>query len=202
MRLYALRGMAEWQRVDTRTRTRAIQWLGSDIAENPAQVSITLNTEYNHTNGAQLRFIPRPKHPRRQGFERAFFIPRSVREGGGLTVAFELFLMVSGDGCLAYRLEPAHPPPTHHGYGHVQFSRRLLRRTILPKKIPAWIPDRYPAHPLGTSDPWLLFLSMIVALHGYESGALRLIQEVYQAANSARQALVHVEKLKQLLGLP
>jgi hypothetical protein len=122
------------------------------IAENEPEAFVTIATIYNQANANRLRFILMPKKPKR-GIERCFFMPaREIKPNGEITVGFELFQLVSGKNCLAFRFEPAHRFSSVHDYNHVQLSRQLLRRTI-PTAVPAWIPDKYPAFPLSTTDP-------------------------------------------------
>ena len=198
LRLYAQRGVADWQKAPSGVRRRAEACLGAEIADHPAEAVITLNTVYDRTNANQLRFIPMPKHPAKGGIEWSFFIPVCEFRGALFSVAFELFLLVSGTDCLAYRFEQAHPPPSTHNYGHVQMSQALLRKTILATTH-KWIPVRYPAHPLGTSDPLRMFLAMATAMHGYSNGVLRVIQEIYQAASRAGDAARYVDELQKML---
>lgn len=198
MWLYARRGVAEWGSAPAELRRRAVACLGADIADHEAEAAITLSTVYNGENAKQLRFIPMLRHPKKPGIEQAFFLPVCEMVGGSRRVAFELFLLVQAKNCLAYRFEPAHRSPSAHDYGHVQMSRQLLRKTIVSSTLP-WIPDRYPAHPLGTSDPLRMFLSMTTAVHGYSGGVLKVFQEIFTAASRARDVGPYVDELKKTL---
>src|SRR5712664_3799451 len=198
MWLYAQRGIADWQNAPSALRRRAEKCLGSEIADNDTEAAVTLETIHNGLNADRLRFIPMPQHPKHPGIERSFLLPVSEVRDGKPTVAFELFLLVAGTNCLAYRFEPAHAAPSSHDYGHVQNSRTVLRKTILASTL-SWMPDRYPANPLCTSDPLRMFLSIATAMHGYTNGVLRVIQDVYTAASRPRDAAVYVQELKKML---
>lgn len=198
--LYARRGIADWQQAPSVLRKRATECLGWEIADNEAEAVRTLNTIYNGTNAKQLRFIPMPRHPRKPGFERSFFIPVCKSNGTRLSVGFELFLLVNASrmNCLAYRFEPAHDLPSVHNYGHVQLSRALLHREIAARTL-NWIPDSYPAHPLYTSDPLRMFLSMATAVHGYNKGVLDVIQRAFLEASRARDVAFYTDELRKML---
>ena len=201
MWLYARRGIADWNAAPSVLRSRAIECLGTEIAESEWQAGATLRAVYSRTSdNKQLRFIPMPLHPKTSGFERAFFIPVCEAKGNGFSVAFELFLIVnaSNKNCLAYRFEPADDPPSTHNYGHVQMSRTLLRKTIIGSTLD-WMPVSYPAHPLGTSDPLRMFLSMTTAVHGYHKGIIDVIQEVFVEASRAREVAQYAVELRQML---
>lgn len=197
--LYARRGVADWKNAPAVLRRRATKCLGSEIADNETEAAETLGTVYNGGNASQLRFIPMP-HSGNPGFDRSFFIPICESGPDGVRVAFDLFMIVNASrmNCLAYRYEPAPSYTSTHNYGHVQMSRKLLRRTIAAATL-EWIPERYPAHPIGTSDPLGMFLSMTTAVHGYHGGILEVIQRVFSEASRAREAARYVGELKKLL---
>lgn len=202
MWLYARRGIADWKAAESTLRRRAIQCLGAEIADNEAEAAVTLHAIYSQTSdNKHLRFIPMPRHPKSPGFDRAFFIPVCEAKANGFSVGFELFLIVnaSNKNCLAYRFEPAHELPSTHNYGHVQMSRSLLRKTIIASTL-GWVPVKYPAHPLGTSDPLRMFLSMTTAVHGYHGGVIDVIQAVFVEASRAREVARYTVELQQMLG--
>ena len=197
MSLYARRGIADWKNAREELRQRARDCLGMAIADNDSEAVITIHTIYNNENAARLRFIPMPKVPS-GGIERCFFLPIRQIDGKGKDIAiFELFLLVARKDCLAFRFEPADAPPSTHGYGHVQMSRKVLRKSVEPTGIPAWLPDSYPAFPIATSDPLKMFLSMVTAIHGYEGGMTRVLQEIFQ--NRPSFAALYRDELKKLL---
>ncbi len=198
--LYARRGIADWRQAPSMLRKRATECLGAEIADNESEAAITLHTIYNGKNAKQLRFIPMPRHPKRPGFERSFFIPVCQAKKETITVGFDLFLIVNAatKNCLAYRFEPAHDLPSVHNYGHVQMTQKLLLKTI-PSKTIDWIPVSYPAYPLYSSDPLRMFLSMATAVHGYNNGILHVIQEVFVEVSRAREVGVYVNHLSQML---
>jgi hypothetical protein len=140
-----------------------------------------------------------PKHLK-TGIDRCFFLP--IREKGAKgedITKFELFLLVGGENCLAFRFEPAHPPPTTHGYGHVQMCREMVKKTVVASGIPPWLPIRYPAIPTFTSEPLRMFLSMATAVHGYVGGILTVLQDVFQTSNRSGEVGVYFDELKKML---
>jgi len=197
MRLYARRGIADWKAAPQELRGRALRCLGTAIAENETEANVTIYTKYDPTRVNQMRFIPMPKHPKK-GIERCFFLPiREVQSGGKEAVAFELFVLVARTDCLAFRFEPAHKLPSVHNYGHVQMSRKMLRKTIEVKGIPDWLPDSYPAFPILTSEPLRAFLCMVTAVHGYENGCTAVLQDIF--AGRASELALYLGELKKIL---
>lgn len=197
MRLYARRGIADWKTAPHELRGRASRCLGTAIAENEAEANVTIYTKYDPTRVSQMRFIPMPKHPKK-GIERCFFLPlREVEAGGNETVGFELFVLVARTDCLAFRFEPAHKPPSVHNYGHVQLSRKMVRRTIEVKGIPVWLPDSYPAFPILTSEPLKAFLCMVTAVHGYEDGCTSVLQDIF--AGRSAELRLYLDELRKIL---
>jgi hypothetical protein len=198
MQLYAREGIQQWKAAPDQLKRRAQACLGTAIAENEPQAFVTLATIYNGKDADRLRFIPMPKRPK-HGIERNFFIPvREYKPSGEIAVGFELFLLVSGMNCLAYRFEPAHPMPTVHNYNHVQMSQQLLRKTI-PTAVPTWLPDKYPAFPLSTTNPLRVFLAMITAMHGYAGGVVAILQDIFVKAGRARETAVYLSELQAML---
>jgi hypothetical protein len=199
LRLYARAGIADWKNASDELRRRAAECLGTAIADDEAQASVTISTIYNQANASRLRFIPMPKHPRRR-IERCFFLPIHERASHGQeSTAFDLFLLVGGRDCLAFRFEPAHAPSSAHAYGHVQMCRSLLRKTIEVKVIPNWFPVSYPAFAISTSDPLQMFLSKATAVHGYSGGIVKVLQDIFQKASRPSEAVLYLEKLTTLL---
>jgi hypothetical protein len=198
MQLYAQEGISQWKTAPNNLKFRAQACLGTAIAENETEAFVTLATIYNGQNATRLRFIPMPKKPK-HGIERSFFIPvREYRPSGELIVGFELFLLVSGMNCLAYRFEPAHRMPTVHNYNHVQMSQQLLRKTI-PTAVPTWLPDKYPAFPLSTTNPLRVFLAMITAMHGYAGGVVAVLQDIFLKAGRAPETAAYLSELQAML---
>jgi len=199
MTLYSRRGIADWRNAQGELRQRARNCLGTAIAENDAEASVTIRTIFNERNANRLRFIPMPKVPT-GGIERCFFLPiRETTDKGEEIASFDLFLLVARTDCLAFRFEPAHVPQTTHRYGHVQMSRKMLRKSIEPTGVPKWLPVSYPAFPLATSDPLRMFLSMATAIHGYEGGVTRVLQDIFRGVGRAREVGPYLDELKKLL---
>lgn len=197
LRLYARRGLSDWAAAPPELKRRSSIFLGAQIATNEVEADVTIATLYTRTNANRLRFIPMPLHPKRQGFDRAFFLPVCKPTKESVLVSYELFIIVNGQNGLAFRFEPAHGRPTHD-YGHVQMSQQLLERTISPNTL-GWVPVKYPAYPLGTSEPLKMFLSMATAIHGYSGGVLDVIRDIFTAAGRARDVSTYVAELKKIV---
>lgn len=199
MGLYAKRGIADWDHAHHELRKRAKECLGAaGIAQNVSEATVTINTIYNTKNGDRLKFIPMPKH-NQAGIDRCFFIPVRQMEAGGQEIAhFELFLLVAQKDCLAFRFECAHASPSTHDYGHVQMSRKMLRKTIEVTGTPSWLPDSYPAFPIATSDPVRMFLAMATAVHGYSGGLTDVLQNIFQTASRAGDSVEYLSALKEM----
>jgi len=197
MRLYARRGIADWKTAPAELRGRAARCLGTAIADNEHEANNSIYVPYEENSGSKLRFIPMPKHPKK-GIERCFFLPLwEMLSGGKEAVAFELFVLVARTDCLAFRFEPAHKPPSVHNYGHVQLSRKMVRKTIEVRGIPNWLPDSYPAFPILTSEPLTAFLCMVTAVHGYEDGCTAVLQDIF--AGRPGELALYLNELKKIL---
>jgi hypothetical protein len=198
MKLYAREGVAQWNSASSDVKRRSQECLGTAIAENEDEAFVTLATIYNTRNANRLRFIPMPKRPK-HGIERCFFIPvREMKDRGEIAVGFELFLLVSHRNCLAFRFEAAHGFPSVHDYNHVQLSNQMLRRTITTAVLP-WLPNRYPAFPLSTTNPLRVFLAMITSIHGYTGGVVSVLQDIFQKAGRSPETLLYLDELKKML---
>jgi hypothetical protein len=184
MGLYARRGIADWKKAPAELRNRALVCLGPTIADSEAEALIAIRTFYSAATPKPHKFIPMPKHPK-GGVERCFFLPiREAQPNGQVRTAFELFLLVARKDCLAFRFEPADPPNSAHGYGHVQLSRNMVKKTVEVRGVPSWLPDSYPAFAIATSDPLRMFLMMATAVHGYSGGIVTVLQDVFQKASA------------------
>lgn len=201
MLLYARRGIDDWKKASSILRRKASQCLGANIADNETEAAVTINTTYNpdlasHARG--LRFIPMPKMTKK-GIERCFFLPIRRWTGDGLSLSFDLFILVSQRNCLAFRFEPAHPHKSRHGYPHVQPSRRLLLKSIQPNGVPEWLPESYPAFPIPAKDSLGIFLSMAVSVHGFRGGMDDLLPDVLQQANRSNEVRSYMKELQDIL---
>lgn len=199
MKLYARRGVDEWWRdASAELRKRAPLCLGMGIADDYDQASVAIRATYAGVVNSRFRYIPMPRFPKNPGIDWAFFLP--IREAGhNGRVSFDLFLIVNGRNCIGFRFEPAHPGLTLHGYGHVQACKAMLRSSLPLATLPPWLPDRYPAFAIATSNPLRMFLSMVTAMHGYQGGTTRIILEIFQAASRTRDANLYLNELDALL---
>jgi len=199
LRLYARRGIADWAKARDEERRRATDCLGTKIAENETEANVAISTIYNGNNENRLRFIPMPKYPGSQGFERSFFVPVcTTKPDGTLRIGLELFLLVTGKNCLAFRFEQAHERgKSTHDFAHVQMSRKLLGERI-ESKVQAWIPNRYPAFPISP-DPLRMFLSMATSIHGHTGGMLTILQEIFQSAGKTAHVGKYFAEIRSIL---
>ncbi|HET7461453.1 MAG TPA: hypothetical protein VFJ82_09390 [Longimicrobium sp.] len=77
-------------------------------------------------------------------------------------------------------------------------SQKLLERTISPNTLD-WIPVKYPAYPLGTSEPLKMFLAMATAIHGYSGGVLDVIRDIFTTAGRAGEVSTYIAELKKIV---
>ena len=169
LRRYAKKGLAEWHKLSPNDRKATVNWLGLKIVENNWQIQNTIRP----TGNAMPCFIPMPKVNHR-GIKHCFFLPIGSPHENGMK--FELFLVIDEKNCLGFRFETADSEGTHN-YSHVQITPQM---TVSAKGIPPWLPESYPAFPMGSSEPLDMFLYMATAVHGYKDGMQRVIQEIYQ----------------------
>jgi hypothetical protein len=199
MWLYGQSGIAEWEKAPADLLPRATRCLHAKIAENEREVEQTLNVAFNEQNASSMSFIPMPAHSKNPKLEQSFFVPLCKIDGQGQRIiSFELFVLVRNEDCLAYRFEPAHQSPSRHNYSHVQMCRQVLGGRI-GTEAPDWIPDSYPAHPLYSSEPLSMFLSMMTAVHGYDGGILTVLNELFTQAGRPRDAQTYLDKLREML---
>lgn len=190
--------------------------MATQIATRPQDAVDTINSVFNgsldprdplaQAYARTLSFIPMPK-PGRHPIERCFFLPVREKVGGTEKVSFDLAMLVSGKNCLAFRFEPADRPAWRHAYGHLQMNQKMLKKMInlggrvRGEGVPTWIPDRYPAFPISTSNPLRMFLAMGTAVHGYaNSGFADLLVDLFQKAGRTSDAKLYLAELALFLG--
>ena len=209
MKLYAVRGVRDWENTDDAVRRGVTSCLsGSGIVDNEHRVRSALEQSKHSNADASPQLFPMPdtyEKGQRKRSDRpriSLFAPR-YPDGIQSHMAFDLLSFVSFKDdrrCLVFRFEPADAPRSSHGYPHVQLSRSLSRRTIPVGCVPSWLPDSYPALPVPARDSMDMFLSMAVAVHGFEGGMKRLLGEMFE--ERPRDVLKYVKKLENLLGIP
>ena len=166
---YAEKGLAQWQTLTQEEKDISTKHLGMRIAEHEWNIRNTIMSPSN----TSLCFIPMPKVNHR-GIKRCFFLPIGSPYGDQMT--FELFLVVNEKYCLGFRFEPAELQGTHN-YSHIQITPQL---SLESGGIPSWLPDSYPAFPIGSAKSLDMFLYMATSVHGYEGGMTRVIREMFQ----------------------
>ena len=204
MTRYAVRGVKDWNDTDDMVCRGITNCLStSDIVEKEHLVRRAIQRSMRPDSDTSPKFFPMPDtcrkwKKRRSDRPRAsLFVPR-LRDGGQWHIAFDLISFMDRQHCLVFRFEPADEPPSSHGYPHVQLSRSLSRRTA-PVSCVSRVPDSYPAFPVPARDSMGMFLSMAVAVHGFEGGMKQLIGEMFQ--ERPRKIRRYVETLENLLGI-
>ena len=198
MTLYSRRGIKDWKSTADSLRTEVRRLLGnSGLAQNEAEAAQTIHAYWNQYDLQRHKFIPMPRHPDEAG-TCWFFLPiRQRAKNGSDEMGFEVFVLLDEEHRLAFRFEPADRASTHD-YGHVQLTKSLRKKTIDPKIVP-WIPDSYPAFPIGTSDPLDIFLAMAVSVHGNTGGFERILQKMFQMASRSSEYKFYQERLQKVL---
>ncbi len=187
LRVYAHKGIERWSNESPQLKARATRCLGFEIAESPQDVETALYSRFRETDSERLLYIPMPTSSNKIG--KAFFLlMQEQKQDGHKSIAFMLFLIVSKleepfderDMCLAFRWEPAEEEPTVHTYAHVQLCRNIAKGRQPHRGIPSWLPDSYPAVPIGASDPTMIFLSMATSVHGFKGGIREILRDLFQ----------------------
>ena len=208
MRLYAVRGVKDWNDTNDIVCRGIMNCLStSDIVEDEHLVRKAIEQSRRSGGNASPNFFPMPDTYgkwKKKPSDRpriSLFAPRYT-DGIQSHVAFDLISFVSfmdHQHCLVFRFEPADDPRSSHGYPHVQLSRSLSRRTVPVGCVPNWFPDSYPAFPVPARDSTEIFLSMAVAVHGFEGGMKQLLEDMFEG----RPLVVrkYVKRLENLLGV-
>jgi hypothetical protein len=182
LKLYARRGLEDWDKAPGLTKAQVSGTLANKVATKEWEASDTIEAVREEPNIHRCRFIPMP-NVNHGGIKQCLFLPIKANDD---RIAFDLLLFIDGGRWLGFRFEPADSPASTHGYGHVQMNTSMFRKQVAVNGIPAWLPVSYPAFPIRTSDPLQMFLSMATSVHGYENGIVRVIQDVFQNRPSDR----------------
>jgi hypothetical protein len=188
MKLYARRGIADWNRVKGPSKQMAFFATKNRIAEKEPEANRIINAYLKGGADERTMFIPMPT-VNHTGIFHCFFLP--FAEDGRMK--FDLLLVVGPGHTLGFRFEPADQPDRAHGYGHVQMNRSMLGGTLEVKGIPQWVPDSYPAFPIRSSEPLPMFLSMATSVHGYETGMKEILRQLSPNASTAEKYLSALE---------
>lgn len=195
MRWYALCGLEDWRKTSDFTRAKIREQLGlSTVVSNKGELDQALSTPWNHDELDRHKVIPMPYCNQKYGAN-WFFLPirQAVYE-----FSFEAIVLIQNKHVLAFRFELAHSG-SPHDYGHVQFMR-TIRKGETTAGIEPWIPDSYPAFPIGASDPLELFLAMAVSVHGNTGAFVDLLLEMCRQNSRSGEFFYYQEKLKVILG--
>ena len=208
IKLYAARGIKDWNDTDDMVCREVRNCLStSTIVENEYLVREAIKISKRGSAERSPRFFPVPDTCRRWRGKRSdrprvsLFAPR-YSDGAQSYIAFDLISFVSPEEhrcCLAFRFEPADESRFSHGYSHVQFSRSMLHRAVPIGCVPSWLPDSYPAFPLPARDSTEMFLTMAVAVHGFEGGVKQLIEKMLQ--DRPLEVRKYVKRAEALLGI-
>jgi hypothetical protein len=171
MKSYAIHGINDWSRVTDAVKSRARKLLEYRLAENEAQAMNAIAYAYGAKKPEM--FIPMPM-VHHKGIEHCFFLPsRDVNN----RTSFQLLLLCEGRNCLGFRFDP--PQTGTHMYSHIQMNRKMGKKDIEVVGLPNWVPTRYPAFPLCSSDPLRMFLSMTTSVHGFRKGMGEVLQTAF-----------------------
>jgi hypothetical protein len=189
MKLYARRGVSDWNEAPDNSKQIARFALANRIAQNEWEANRTIAANLKGGADERCMFIPMPR-VNHSGIMHSFFLP--INEAG--KTAFDLLLIVDSEQSLGFRFEPSDPPDWAHGYGHVQFNRSMFRKTMAVSGIPQWLPNHYPAFPIRSAEPLPMFLSMATSIHGYETGMKQILPELFpNEPSTAKQYLSALE---------
>ena len=189
MKLYARRGIADWNAAPDKSKRIASFALANKIAQNEPQANRTIDANLKAGGDERCLFIPMPR-VNHADILHSFFLPIMQDD----KLAIDLLLIIGSQQSLGFRFEPADPPEWAHGYGHVQLNRTMFRKTMEVVGIPGWLPDHYPAFPIRSSEPLPMFLSMTTSVHGYETGMKRILPELFpNEPGTAKQYLVELK---------
>lgn len=187
MKLYARRGVADWNNAPSASKQVAQFALSNRIAEHEWQAFRTIDANLKGGSDERCMYIPMPMINHRDILH-CFFSPIKL-EG---EMAFDLVLIVGDDQSLGFRFEPADKTEdSSHGYGHVQFNH-LMQKSIEVKGIPKWLPDSYPAFPMTSSEPLQMFLLMATSVHGYPNGMVTVLDRVFHDKPLQKAAYLQV----------
>jgi hypothetical protein len=189
---YALTGIAQWNGANKLSKDIARLALRNRIAETEYEAGRAIDAKLKDGADERARFIPMPM-VNHSDILHCFFLPTSDGEKMG----FDLMLIIGTDQSLGFRFEPPDPPDSTHGYGHVQMNRSMFRKNIEANGIPQWLPDRYPAFPIRSSQPLQIFLSMAASIHGYEKGMKQMVSQLF--ANEPITAKKYLSALEAAL---
>ena len=191
---YALRGFGDWKTsTPEEVQRRARACLKNKIFENDGELRYGISTL------AESKFVPMPKYGYRTNIEQCFFLPKKSKTAGAEIWMFVLYILISGSTGLAFRFEPAGDDGSRHNYAHMQFCRQVMGDDSDPIGIPSWLPERDPAFPLPSSDPLMLFLAMLISVHGRKGGIEQIITAIFQEANQAHRTKKYFDALKGML---
>ena len=198
---YSRHGLAYFKRQSSQMQGKMRASLGGYLEDNGDQIAWKL-ARISKGNQSQLRFLPMPR-PGGNDFKASFFLPRITRnDDESYTCSFIVVFWVDRDNgkTMAVRFEPSGGLGDPHAYTHLQLTRKVTDPNITTSFEP-WVPDSYPAFPLGYDHPLQLFVGMAVAVHGYSASNKReyvraAIMDSMVMASRARRIL---EEAKSML---
>lgn len=185
------------------------QALGGSLENKYEEIERKL-AEIKNGSPSRLRFLPMPR-PAGRDFMMSFFLPRIWRtDDQRYMCSFVVLFWVERElgKTIAVRLEPSGEADDAHSYTHLQLTRTILSPTITSPLITSldyWVPESYPAVPLGYDHPVQLFVGMAVAVHGYRANnkkeyARAAIQDSMLQGASAIRARQILDEMKRMLG--
>lgn len=209
---YALHGLYHFDRMGSAKRNLIQARIPPMMLElNKQRLEIKFKSVGSGTP-QDFDFIPMPPPESGAKFDAAFFVPRfTLGQDNTFSCAFCLLLWkdhreVNSHGkqgrTYSFRVEPIELGS--HAYAHLQLSRDVDRPS-LPTDLPSWMCTSYPAFPIHSSSPLRMFLTALVAIHGYNASeptkfANAVIESAVQNANSLKTEIKGA--MRAMLGDP
>jgi hypothetical protein len=167
---YALAGLKDFKKLKDETRKKIRTALSEQLEDNDRTLGNKIGRIKHGDPG--LLFLPMPKSEGKD-FTASFFRPENIHVGPPYTCSFTvLFWIEKANRTCALRFEPSHGSGTAHAYAHMQLTHKIFGvgdgTEDFTTDGPTWIPDSYPAIPLGYHNPMHLFIGLAVAVHGYD----------------------------------
>ncbi len=202
LRDYSHHGLAYFKDQSTDMQQSMRAALSGGLEDNAYHIERKL-AEIGKGNRPQLQFLPMPR-PAGRDFKASFFLPRITRnDDESYSCSFTVVFWIEKEKgkTMAVRFEPSGGIGDSHAYTHLQLTRTIKDPNITTSFKP-WVPDSYPAFPLGYDHPLQLFVGMAVAVHGYSASNKReyvraAIMDSMVMAPRARRIL---EEAKSMLG--
>ncbi len=211
---YALSGLKYYNSVSENFKTRVMRHLHNKIESDEWNI----RRQFNSISRGQdeiFGFLPMPK-PSGNDFSLGFFIPKFRHmEKQKFLCSYDIMLWIDNDEngsvdqirrgkTIAFRLEPADQDSSPHAYPHIQISR-AIRAPAIRTSVPKWVPESYPAFPMGLASPVGFFAAVVTSVHGYSKSekdkyAPKILREAMSQGKAANRAPKILDEIDRLLG--